>query len=315
MFYFGGRRNFGYGRALSYAGFNALRAAHLGGHHGTTATHGHRWRHFAAFCHQNGINDAREITRETLILFAENLRDRVSMGEMAAAYAQNLVSTVNITLRALTADRGIWVPPRSVGDRQRIRTTPPSGYDPATVCGAAQTLREKHHYRIAALVGLARHIGLRKREAALLDLVDARAEADCLSAVDIRRGTKGGRGRQVPRWVPLDLDGHRCLEHAAEAAGESRCLVPDGMSLAQFLRHANYIAKPIFQAAGIRSFQDLRSSYACQRYEALTGQVAPVFSCPSLVPQIEDLAARRVISQELGHGRIDVVASYVGAWR
>jgi hypothetical protein len=58
----------------------------------------------------------------------------------------------------------------------------------------------------------------------------------------------------------------------------------------------------------------LRTAYACERYQSQTG-----WSAPSAGGHIQDKTidreARIVVSQELGHGRIDVVASYVGGRR
>lgn len=53
--------------------------------------------------------------------------------------------------------------------------------------------------------------------------------------------------------------------------------------------------------------------YACERYEQITGHLAPVNGgrCSRLDPQL-DRETRMQISYELGHGRVDVVAAYIG---
>jgi hypothetical protein len=55
-------------------------------------------------------------------------------------------------------------------------------------------------------------------------------------------------------------------------------------------------------------------SFACERYQALTGRAAPVVSGqrPTAVERASNQSARIVIAQELGHGRIDVVSAHLG---
>ncbi len=60
---------------------------------------------------------------------------------------------------------------------------------------------------------------------------------------------------------------------------------------------------------------DLRAAYACERYAELTGHPAPVVAGHRSATREEDRAARTVIAQELGHGRIDVLGAYVGSAR
>ncbi|OBW97091.1 hypothetical protein QV02_01835, partial [Gallibacterium anatis] len=60
-----------------------------------------------------------------------------------------------------------------------------------------------------------------------------------------------------------------------------------------------------------------RHAYAQQRYFELTGRLAPNQSGVARKmmtdeQKAQDLQARQVISSELGHNRIDVVARYIG---
>lgn len=60
------RRNFGYGRQLSYAGPQALKDMFGGGHYGTVKAHSDRWQAFVRWCRSDdgpGFNDARQIDR------------------------------------------------------------------------------------------------------------------------------------------------------------------------------------------------------------------------------------------------------------
>ena len=71
-------------------------------------------------------------------------------------------------------------------------------------------------------------------------------------------------------------------------------------------------------AAGFDHLHGLRHAYAQERYLVqLTGRAAPAAggkSWKELTPQekVEDHEARMTISEELGHGRIAVVAVYLG---
>ena len=58
---------------------------------------------------------------------------------------------------------------------------------------------------------------------------------------------------------------------------------------------------------------ELRAAYACERYEQITLHRAPIngSKCCQLDQRL-DHEARKQVSYELGHGRIDVVAAYIG---
>lgn len=128
-------RNFGYGRQLSYAGPQALRDLFGGGHYGTVKAHSDRWQAFVRWCRSEdgpGFNDARQIDRQTLVDYAEHLRQQVEHGEIAIATAQNRLSSVNRTLAALRGDQYVKVssPSKALGmQRTTIRTTAPQGLD------------------------------------------------------------------------------------------------------------------------------------------------------------------------------------------
>jgi len=62
-----------------------------------------------------------------------------------------------------------------------------------------------------------------------------------------------------------------------------------------------------------KGFHELRAAYACERYEQITQHRAPINGGQCyLVDRNLDRDARRQISYELGHGRIDVIGAYIG---
>jgi integrase len=69
--------------------------------------------------------------------------------------------------------------------------------------------------------------------------------------------------------------------------------------------------------AGIRNPHGLRHAYAQQRYEELTGWKAPLAGGPAsksltMDQCARDKGARETISRELGHGREEISATYLG---
>jgi hypothetical protein len=73
-------------------------------------------------------------------------------------------------------------------------------------------------------------------------------------------------------------------------------------------------AREVLHAQSLPGYHDARAAYACERYQTLTGRAAPVVSGqrPTATERASDASARMVIARELGHGRIDVLAAYVG---
>lgn len=314
-------RNFGYGRQLSYAGPQALHDLFGNGHFATVQAHSSRWQAFARWCRSDdgpGCNDARQIDRETLQHYAGYLRQQLEQGQLSIATAQNLLSSVNRTLEAIRGDRAVRIdsPSRVLGQqRTHSRTTPPQGQDRHQVAAITHHLIEQDHIRTAAIVNLARESGMRLREAILADLPRLQREAKQFGRINIQDGTKGGRrGASVPRWAPVtdSLASALDLAHQASPKGSRNLLAP-GESYAQFIQKIVRPARLILKQHSLKGFHELRAAYACERYQQLTHCPAPVnggdlhSSNPSL-----DLQARRQISQELGHGREEVSASYIG---
>ena len=223
----GGRRNFGYGKQMEWAGKNALAARYGDGHYATGAVLVERWGQFAAYAKAAGIRDARNVTNGLIASYGEQLAGQVRSGDMAVAYAQNLLSTVNVVLESMRCDRALRVSPAAlVGDRTNVRDTAPTGLDRRDVDSAAEALRERGETRVAAVAELARELGLRFREASMLDARKALGQATSLGRVNVTQGTKGGRGREVDCWVPVTDSARQSLQRAAQAQAKARNLIP-----------------------------------------------------------------------------------------
>lgn len=314
-------RNFGYGRQLSYAGPQALKDMFGGGHYGTVKAHCDRWQAFVKWCrseHGPGINDARQIDRKLLADYAAYLRDVVGRGDLAVSTAQNRLSSFNRTMAALRGDQHVKLPSPSKAlgmQRTGVRQSQPQGQDREQVKQIVDTLCRHHQLRAAAIVLLVRATGMRLREAILADLPRLSREAHDQGRINIQDGTKGGRaGASAPRWIVVD-------DHVREALGVARQVSPAG-SHNLIAPHESYLnvlqeiirpARDIMHAHNLRGFHELRAAYACERYEQITQHRAPINdSHCCLVDWNLDREARRKISYELGHSRIDVVAAYIG---
>jgi integrase len=314
-------RNFGYGRQLSYAGPQALKDMFGGGHYGTVKAHSDRWQAFVKWCRSEqgpGINDARQIDRKVLADYAAYLRDVVGRGDLAVSTAQNRLSSVNRTMAALRGDQCVKLPSPSKAlgvQRTGVRQSMPQGQNSEQVKQIINALCSQHQLRAAAIVLLARATGMRLREAILADLPRLSREAEDLGRINIQDGTKGGRaGASAPRWIAVNDNVRSALEFARQVSpASSSNLIAPHESYLSLLQESIRPARDILHEHNLKGFHELRAAYACERYEQITQYPAPINGggCCQADRNL-DREARRQISYELGHGRSDVVASYIG---
>lgn len=312
----GGNRNFGYGKKMDWAGKNALADRYGEGHYATRAAHAERWQQFVAYSRTQGITDARQIDRSIVERYGQQLAEQVRQGDRTVSYAQNLLSTVNVMLQTLRGDKALQVSPATlVKQRAHVRNSPPAGMERDRVDRAVQSLKHQGEQRTAAIATLARDLGLRFREASLLDAKGALRQAQTLGQINVIEGTKGGRGREVDRWVPVTERAMQSLINAIKIQEDTRNLVPKGMAFSQWKDHAHHAWSHIANGHDLRGFHDLRAAYACERYQEITGYPAPAVAGERQANKHDDQTARHIIAQELGHGRADVAAAYVGSAR
>ncbi|MBJ2229545.1 integrase domain-containing protein [Pseudomonas simiae] len=314
-------RNFGYGRQLSYAGPQALKDMFGGGHYGTVRAHCDRWLAFVKWCRSEagpGVNDARKIDREVLSDYAAYLRGLVEQGDLAISTAQNRLSSVNRTMAALRGDQYVKLPSPSKAlgmQRTGVRQSVPQGQDREQVQQIVETLCSRDQMRAAAIVQLTRATGMRLREAILADLPRLSREAALYGKINIQDGTKGGRaGASAPRWIKVDDHIRGALRFALQVSpADSRNLIAPNESYLNVLHEIARPAREVLKAHDLKGFHELRAAFACERYAQITHHRAPVNGgqCYAIDRRL-DLEARMQISDELGHGRIEVVAAYIG---
>lgn len=123
--------------------------------------------------------------------------------------------------------------------------------------------------------------------------------------------TKGGR----PRTIPITNEKQRQeLKNAyAQAVKNGGSMIPKEKSYKS--HKANFEA--VTHALGVGQTHGLRHGYAQTRYRELMG-----FDCPavggsrslSADEQVKDKEIRMLISEELGHSRINITSVYLGSW-
>ncbi len=121
--------------------------------------------------------------------------------------------------------------------------------------------------------------------------------------------TKGGRAREIPI---LSERQRAVLEEAKQFAGKGSLIPADKSYKEQMNRF-----KAQCQAAGIFHVHGHRHHYAQERYRELTGWLCPAQGGPkskelTLDQKGLDHKARLTISNELGHGRRNIVSVYCG---
>lgn len=313
------QRNFGFGKQMDWAGHQALRDLYGRGHFGTVASHAQRWRQFCNWARSNhDINDACAIDQLLLERYAADLAERGEDETMAVSYAQNLIVSANITLEALRQDKAIRIesPASWVGKRQTVRTRVPDGMDWTDIDRLVVHLRQKNLQRAAVIVLLCRSFGVRLREAILANYADWHRQARELGQIDIREGTKGGRGKEVERWVPVSERGRLALREAVHVRNQlgGQNLLRADETFDDLVNDGEiHRARKILHEFGIKGYHELRATWACERYDEISGATAPVLQPGVSVGQENDGQFRLTLARELGHDRIDVVAAYIGA--
>ena len=121
--------------------------------------------------------------------------------------------------------------------------------------------------------------------------------------------TKGGKYREVPITTPEQ----RAALDASKSLAGSGSLIPKHMSYKDQLERF----KAQCEKAGICNVHGLRHHYAQTRYKQLTGRECPALGGLtskqlSAEQKRADRAARLAIAAELGHGREQITAQYLG---
>lgn len=296
---------------LRELGFLAIErtAANRGGRYGWCVTTKMRWGLFCNFCSDNNICKTFEVNDDVFRRYAE---DRLS--NRSVATAQNYLSSVNTVMKILVKN---WIsisPKKIIGKSRCSVRNEPILFSVDNIESVVLHLNSQGLEVLSGVVLLAANFGLRRREASLLDISAAAKEAKTKGVIDIFAGTKGGRGRVVERLIPCDKNQILILKTLQRILKNRKCLIPEGMDLKKFYQLISHKCLPLLQRFGIERLHDLRAYYACERYRELT-RCSPPCNRKSEddIPSAElDEAARKLISKETGHSRIEIISSYIG---
>lgn len=149
--------------------------------------------------------------------------------------------------------------------------------------------------------------GLRREEA--MKIQPEKADRGDHLALDAS-WCKGGRDRVIP----ILTEAQREVLNEAKALACGKSLIPPDLKYVQQMKRYENTCIRI----GLDKAHGLRHSYAHQRYFTLTG-----FDCPAVSgvntqeltaeQKAADKAAREIITRELGHGRLQITAVYLGS--
>jgi hypothetical protein len=121
---------------------------------------------------------------------------------------------------------------------------------------------------------------------------------------------KGGRQREIPIHT---LEQRQILDQAKALANGKSLVAPGYPTYAEYLKHFRYECERV----GIHGVHGHRHFYAQARYQELTGWACPARGGPTrrqLTPSQKqrDREIRELVSHELGHGREQITAVYLG---
>lgn len=275
-------------------------------------TNTERFSRFHKFMKSKGVAKLEDVSKELVIEYGLSLAELVEDEFLQAAYAHNLISAINSVLKLARSSDWVSVSPTKdckLPNRSAIRTKPTLTLEQCE--DAVKYLRAKGLERATCIAELSYMFGLRSKEASLLNLKEALKESDLHfeGTFTLDRGTKGGRKRKVLIKFEEERD---ALKKAAEIQGKGRSLMPSSDSWKSWRENGLRHGRDTLHDLNIKGYHEFRAAYAARRYvELVSGWEAPC-NGGVIFDKNEDLKARKIIAEELGHGRISVVSSYIG---
>jgi hypothetical protein len=187
-----------------------------------------------------------------------------------------------------------------IPERQYVATT-----SKACMVGAAELAQVRDPY-VRMSLALQQAFGLRREEA----IKCQPAYADRGDRLVLKASwAKGKKAREIPIRTP---EQRAVLDRVHRLAGQGSLIPADRTYIQQLKIYERQTAR-----AGLHKLHGLRHAYAQQRYQELTGWLAPAVGGPSRTAltrtqQAQDRTVRLLISRELGHERGQVTTVYLG---
>ncbi len=273
---------------------------------------------FAQFLKESGVRDLKNVQKEHVKAYAQQLLERYENDSISASTAQNYLSAINVAMSNARMDKQCHINP--VKDSGFPTKSGIAEMNKSVTYETLEEVKRELPARLSAQLNLQRTLGLRFKESALIDAKKSLTEAIETGKVTIENGTKGGRARVIPITGQPQI---HALENASKVQENNRSLIPKALTWAQYQNtcYKEMENKPF-------NFHDLRHSYAHERYQTLLGQSCPVqanishkdhhqYLSKQLACTIEDAkqrdhTVRAQISRELGHNRISITNNYLG---
>jgi hypothetical protein len=319
------QKNYGKGDSVGYAANVALddlytRASHFS----TRATHKQRVKTFVKYCKQQKMRDVRNIDKPFVLQFGIYVKGRLESEykwpdgsvdkRISIAYAHNVISTVNILMRAFRGDDQLKISGREVLGvcRKGLRKREIQA-DVVDMQHAANLAIAAGFERGAAVMMLARAWGLRVREAILQDLDRMQREILATGEATILEGCKGGR-KSKDRTIKISEFRQAALDYAIEVRPQgSKNLLSETDTVKRFLLRELNPCRPLLKDSGVPTFHELRAGFAQDIYEEILQGPSPLKQ--PIRDKIMDRIARDEVARQLGHGRRAVAGAYVGGTR
>ncbi|MCX7096318.1 MAG: integrase domain-containing protein [Methylococcales bacterium] len=291
-----------------------------------------RWRLFCRWASELNVKKMENVTPDVVVEYGRHLQSQLEAGVYASASApKNYVSAVNAVMKLATGGKWHPVSPgKDCGIQKRVYI--PTENKAITAADHANA-QAASGARVAALLGLQRAFGLRFKESALLNAKLALKEASVKGFISVKAGTKGGRKRTVP-CRPVGIT---ALEQAV-AVQDGRAMIPryvtdpETGAKKDLSKDLNYYTfrQECYLVAGDQgfNFHSERHAYAQERYREITSAPSPIEAgwtrkerfkhladylaiTDAEAREIDD-AARQVVSEELGHSRVEITNAYLG---
>jgi len=284
-------------KAGQFALNNAVKTGHLS--YSSAATLGDRWSKFSAWARDHDIKKMEAMTASAVMAYAKTL------GDLAPSTAQNYISAINTVMDLAT--QGGWQsvsPTKDCQIEKRTHARSAPSPDQEKITSAMLSITDSRMHSVGRLM---QELGLRSKEASLINAQNAFKEATERRSVTISEGTKGGRVRelQITRQEQL-----QALQAAASIQGEHSSMIPADQSWSKWRDGDLRQLRESIQKQGVARLHDLRAAFANQRFEELTGHASPLEG--GHWDRKLDREASERLAEELGHGRFDVLASYIG---
>ncbi|AOS96139.1 site-specific tyrosine recombinase XerC [Microbulbifer aggregans] len=308
-------KNRGWGESPLKAAKAAIRKRHQKGEIGSRTQESYiaAFKKFSRYMREeHAIYDVGAFEEAHLEAFAASIARKYQ-----AAYLQKLISAINSLMSTITYGKWETVSPSgsTQSRRRNVRIEPHRYIKPEDII---KETREHLAPRVLGIIGLIVYCGMRLEEAVCFDITAALKEYRASGNIDIQYGTKGGRGREIRRAIPVTDAIYDWLCHCRQFVGKNYSLIPVDSTKEQLMKVVENESLPVLREKYGLTIHGLRHEYAARRYLELTGHYSPVncraFGLP-LAERKLDQHAREIITNELGHGRVQVVSTYIGSYR